>query len=368
MIIYLSSLISTLFTFYSSSSFKIIILALFLVLIKLEVFSQDLNYARKIIDTLASEFMQGRGYVNDGDKKAASFIEAEFRSMTLLSFRDTTNPKSISVDYQYRQNFKVTVNTFPENVYVRIDKQPLIPGVHYLIAPNSGSGTGKAKIIWFNNGILSNDKLLRKFQKKRFKNKMVFVDSKHIKGDINSAVLKMVKFNLMGAKGICDVKYDKLSWSTSSKAFNFPVIYVSRKAVPFGSKKIFYNIKNEYVRDYTTQNLIGYLKGNVKPDSFVVFTAHYDHLGRLGSLYFPGANDNASGIAMLLNLSKYYSDQKQMSKYSMVFIAFSGEELGLSGSRYFTEKPLFPLSNIKFLINLDLLGTGEEGICVVNGK
>ncbi|MEO8762057.1 MAG: M28 family peptidase, partial [Bacteroidia bacterium] len=97
----------------------------------------------------------------------------------------------------------------------------------------------------------------------------------------------------------------------------------------------------------------------------IMFTAHYDHLGMMGSkTYFPGANDNASGVSMLLNLVKYYT--KNPPKYKTVFVFFAGEEAGLLGSKYFTENPPFELSKIKFLINLDLLGTGDEGITVVN--
>jgi len=65
-----------------------------------------------------------------------------------------------------------------------------------------------------------------------------------------------------------------------------------------------------------------------------------------------------------LNLAKYYKTHP--SKYSVAFIFFSGEEAGLLGSRYYSEHPVFPLSKIKFLTNLDLLGTGDDGIMVVN--
>ena len=105
------------------------------------------------------------------------------------------------------------------------------------------------------------------------------------------------------------------------------------------------------------------------PDSFIVLTGHYDHLGHMGKdTYFPGANDNASGISMLLNLAKHYSEFKGENKYSILFIAFGAEEAGLIGSKYFVNHPIFPLTNIKFLINMDLMGTGEEGLMVVNGK
>jgi aminopeptidase YwaD len=97
----------------------------------------------------------------------------------------------------------------------------------------------------------------------------------------------------------------------------------------------------------------------------IVITAHYDHLGGMGNnTYFPGANDNASGVALMLRLAKFYAANPQ--KYSLVFIAFSGEEAGLLGSKYFTEHPLVDLKKIRFLINTDLAGTGEEGITVVN--
>ena len=74
--------------------------------------------------------------------------------------------------------------------------------------------------------------------------------------------------------------------------------------------------------------------------------------------YFPGANDNASGISLLLNLAHYYAANPR--PYSIGFICFAGEEAGLIGSKYFTEHPLVPLKNIRFLINTDLAGTVKK--------
>jgi Zn-dependent M28 family amino/carboxypeptidase len=127
-------------------------------------------------------------------------------------------------------------------------------------------------------------------------------------------------------------------------------------------------VENIFLKEHQSQNVIGYFPGSVQPDSFIVFSAHYDHLGQLGKdVYFPGANDNASGCAMLLNLVKYYSMPEHMPSCSIAFMAFCGEEVGLLGSKYYTEHPLFPLNNIKFMLNMDIMGTGEEGITVVNG-
>ena len=69
---------------------------------------------------------------------------------------------------------------------------------------------------------------------------------------------------------------------------------------------------------------------------------------------------------MLFELADYYT--KNPPDYSIVFMAFAAEEAGLLGSRFYTENPLFPPKNIHFLINLDLIGTGSEGMTVVNGS
>ena len=79
---------------------------------------------------------------------------------------------------------------------------------------------------------------------------------------------------------------------------------------------------------------------------------------------FPGANDNASGTAFMLALAKYYKENPP--KYSIAFMAFSGEEAGLLGSSHYVGHPIFPLENIKFLVNIDLMGDATDGITVVN--
>ncbi len=73
--------------------------------------------------------------------------------------------------------------------------------------------------------------------------------------------------------------------------------------------------------------MIGYVPGAEKPDSFIILCAHYDHLGKMGEAIFYGANDNASGIATMLDLATYFVDHPQ--RYSLVFIAFGAERSGL---------------------------------------
>ncbi|MGB5667020.1 MAG: M28 family peptidase [Maribacter sp.] len=115
----------------------------------------------------------------------------------------------------------------------------------------------------------------------------------------------------------------------------------------------------------TGTNVIGYFDN--KADQTVIVGAHYDHLGMggEGSLYregeaiHNGADDNASGVAVLLHLADSLGKSK-LNKYNYLFIAFSGEEMGLLGSNYFVKNPTFDLSKSNYMINMDMVGRLRE--------
>jgi Zn-dependent M28 family amino/carboxypeptidase len=108
----------------------------------------------------------------------------------------------------------------------------------------------------------------------------------------------------------------------------------------------------------TTHNVIGILEGSdpVLRGEAVVVGAHLDHLGAAGSSYYPGADDNASGTAALMELAEAFAALRGQLGRTIVFVAFSGEELGLVGSRHYVEAPTLPLSSTRFMLNLDMVG------------
>ena len=107
-------------------------------------------------------------------------------------------------------------------------------------------------------------------------------------------------------------------------------------------------MENEFLENYGCFNVIAKVEGR-RHDSCLVFTAHYDHLGKLGKkTYYPGAHDNASGTAAIITLAAHYA--KNTPEYDMYFIAFSGEDANLRGSEWYAEHPVVPLSQIKYLI------------------
>ncbi|RNL55149.1 M28 family metallopeptidase [Pedobacter jejuensis] len=296
-----------------SSLVKRFILLLFL-LSSLNGFAQDSVYVRQTIKQLTSKTFWGRGYTKDGMTKAADFLSAEYKKIGLLPFQG-----------DYKQSFNYPVNTFPGKMLVIINGKKLIPGKDFIINNESPSLKKQATV----------DK----------------IDSVNYQAGLNLQI----------------VLKDKLTWSVATEVADKTIIQINKKAFAEIPKTINVDIENKFIPDFKASNVCGFVKGTKYPDSVLLITAHYDHLGGMGNdTYFPGANDNAAGVATLLSLAKYYAVNPK--PYSVGFICFAGEEAGLLGSKYFTENPLLPLSTIKFLINLDLVGTGESGMTVVNAS
>ena len=311
--------------------------------------AQDPSYTHRILDKLTSKEFAGRGYVNDGCAKTANFIRQQFDSLKLEQFSNN-----------FAQQFNFAVNTFPGEMEVIIDGKKLIPGDDYIVHPHSSSAFGKFKlkrVYEYNNPKIFNhhpetcyiilpDSLPEKMRAGLFR-------------DLLSGEIKSGALILLNQK--------KLTWSVARDHYKIPVVTVLQYYIPENSKEVSLRITEKFIPDFKTENVIGYVRGSSMPDSFMVYSAHYDHLGMMGiETYFPGANDNASGISMLLNLASHFTRKENKPQYSIAFIAFAGEEAGLVGSKFYTEHPLFDLSKIKFLINLDLLGTGDDGMMVVN--
>ena len=309
------------------------------------VFAQQ-DDARKVITELSSEKYFGRGYLKHGDKKAAHFIKKRFCKLGLKP-----------VDDKWFQHFTHPVNRFPKKVSLTTDTKTWIPGKEFLIHHQSPSANGTWPVAWADSAEIISS-LNNDFDSCYVITRQVF---SKLQKEITSLLFKRKKGVLV------ILEPHKLTWSVGTSVFNIPVIEVYDSLFSRQTKSITVHADAEFNAQYNSKNVIGIITGNKIPDSLIVITAHYDHLGGMGNkTFFPGANDNASGVAMLLSLAEYFSKQENRQPYSILFIAFAGEEAGLQGSKYYTEHPLLPLSKIRFLINLDLLGTGDEGITVVN--
>jgi YHS domain-containing protein len=134
--------------------------------------------------------------------------------------------------------------------------------------------------------------------------------------------------------------------------------------LPYTSISI--DVKKENETTLDTENIIGFIEGKDLKEELIIISAHYDHLGaekgkeKGQTYYFAGADDNASGVASLMELAKVFALAKKdgfAPRRSILFIATTGEEVGMLGSSYYADiEPLFPISNVVANLNIDMIG------------
>ena len=325
----------------------------------------DKKYFNEVLDTLTSNSFAGRGYVEDGMNKAGDYLQNEFKKNGLKSFSDN-----------YAQSFTFPINII-KNATLEIDGKELKYGTDFIVKPSSRS-VSESKLAFYT---LNTKEYLESFQSKEKTKSFIIKDDKLQKAKniilppLATEVDSIKKYYKQWAniyeknepenRAIFRFTSDKLTSSLSQRQSTISEFIISDKYYSKNMKMNDFSIKTELNPSFLAKNIIGYLDGK-NNDSIVVISAHYDHLGKVGTTIFPGASDNASGTAMLMSLIKYYSENKP--EYKTVFMAFAGEEAGILGADYYVNHLFFDLKQIKFLVNLDIMGAGDQGIQVVNGE
>lgn len=316
----------------------------------------QIDEVRRITKSLCSPEFYGRGYYKKGDSLAADYLVDEFKKSGIEGYNGTV-----------LQPFEIqSVNTFPGRMIVNNGSFSLNPGVHFVVDPSSSGFVGELRPFRLTPKMLFDREGLSK----------IIRDIRNEKTDRNSVVLDLIDLDLDTLKQlsgisqalaaychVIEITDEKFTWSVSTEQLPNALIKIQDSIYSGGPLNV--EIDAQLLNNYMSQNVIAYLPGKKKCTKTILFTAHYDHLGHMGSnTYFPGANDNASGTAMLFTMAKYFKENP--SDYNVMFIAFAGEEAGLLGSKYFVENPILKLKKIKFLVNLDIMGSGEDGITAVN--
>jgi aminopeptidase YwaD len=308
-------------------------------------FAQDREYATKVISKLSSKELSGRGYVNNGDLKAAMYVADQFQ-------QNGTSP----IGKSFLHPFDISINSFPEPITLEIDNKKLKPGKEFFVGGGSPTTEGDFEVLHLDS-IKIQEAILNG---NTFNEKVLIIDSENFSNELT---------NQLNAAGYI-VSYEKsIYWKMSDAVTVQPYFYFYAldNAVK-GARIATIDIKNEYFKSYKTSNVVSHIKGKKYPDSAFVFTAHYDHLGMMGDVMLPGANDNASGTAMLLDMAKHFTKPENQPDYTIIFMALAAEECGILGAKHMVENPIFDLKKIKFLFNLDMIGSGSEGIGMVNAK
>ena len=321
------------------------VFALLLIILSINAFAQDRQYVLRMVEELSAPEMQGRGFVNDGCKKAAYYLADEMEKLGLSEVQ--------------LQKYSFPINTFPRKMKVKVDGKTLTPGYDYVVHPRNSGQKATFDLVWLPDTITRQTSVYQ------------LIDTTDLTGKMVVFPTAMESRFSRGIKGIHNAIFlrDKCYWFTShGLPANHDCQFMMRSdALPKDAKRIKVDFESEFIGDFEAYNVMGCVIGNACPDSTIVFTAHYDHLGMMGKqALFPGANDNATGTAFVMSMAQYYAQHPEKAHYTMWFILLSGEEAGLFGSSFNAEHPSFDLDKTRLLINFDMVGTGSEGIQMVN--
>ncbi len=318
-------------------------------------FNAQIIQIKEFAKVLCSKEFHGRGYVNSGDSIAAAYIQSGFEKNGIAP-----------INGNYLQSFFFNVNTFPGNMEVIHNDKILKPGIHFMVHPSSKGGTINLVPKKIASVELLDKKILSSILENLYDDSVynaLLIDYTNVSND-TLKLLQPICEQLSSAFPVIEITNKKFTWSVSDIEFNNPYIQV-QDSIYEANAPFQIAIDSKLIKRHRANNVIGIVPAKKKSDEFIVFTAHYDHLGQMGdSTYFPGANDNASGTALLLEMANKI--QKKPLKINAVFIAFAGEEAGLIGSYYFVNNPIIDLKKVRFLINTDIMGSGEDGVTVVN--
>jgi hypothetical protein len=317
---------------------KLFLLLLIVVAVQLQ--AQDMAHYKKVVKELSSAKYQGRGYAEDGANKAGMYLAKEF--------------DRVGVDEVICQPFKLDINTFPGKMDVAVDGEKFIPGEDFTLREFAPGIKGEFKLYYIDTANYNPHKIFADLALPE--NKGAFVVC-----DFMFTYKHTADFRRLQSKSECSNAGLIYTWEAPLKFYKAygekvvekPILWV-KPDFPTDAKQIKLNIENEFLKDYECFNVIAKVEGK-RHDKCYVFTAHYDHLGKLGKkTFYAGAHDNASGTATIVTLAAHYA--KNQPDYDMYFIAFSGEDANLRGSEWYANNPIVPLNQIKYLINLDMIG------------
>ena len=307
------------------------------------------------IQFLASDAVEGRRAGSIGEQKAVDYIIGQYQSLGI---------QAIGVD-GYIQNFPIDEgNALTANSFLKINNQALSLGSFYFPISNSGTGSivsnasislNESKQVWFKdlNEVLEENTSNPHFDMTQW----LVTTAAEIK---QKGATALFLFN--SGKLVDNIQFYKFD---TSKALPIPVLYITKEGFEryFNDELSTYEIEANIQFEHPTRtahNVIALIDNHAA--NTVVIGAHLDHLGYnedkngldVNNFIHNGADDNASGTAALIELAKALQ-KKSPKNNNYLIIHFSGEELGLLGSKYWLEHPTYR-GNLNYMINLDMVG------------
>jgi hypothetical protein len=324
-----------------------------------------LSNLERHIRYLADPGLEGRRAGTPGETTASGYISSEFAKAGLRPKGDGDS---------WLQAFSIDEGRFIDSsTFFSVNDRPLVPGRDFFPLGISAAGavSGAPAIALQESGVPWFLDLRELIQAHGHSPHFDLENAIRVTAGIfeKKGATALIVYN--SSKTPDNLGFDGHERSASAP---IPVLYMTmaakRKYLKDESASVDLKIKVAFVeKQRTAHNVIGWLDNGAP--STVVIGAHYDHLGHgedSNSLYrgsghpvFSGADDNASGVAGMIELARLLSASK-LKANNYLFIAFSGEELGLLGSKYFVEHPTIDLKSVNYMVNLDMIGRLDDTV------
>lgn len=296
-------------------------------------FAQNVNRfikqrdVERVIKTLTGDDMQGRATFTPGIEKAAQFIEGEFKDIGLVPLKGNTG---------FRQNFSMIKGT-PVKAQVMLDGK--------IIGAENIAVMAGTSFNWSNNADVQ---IARIGAEQNIQQEV----RKYLMGTGKTLLLVDPHFEAYFKRIQPRLNRGSVEFSDAVSARQLVVVLGSYDNVK--SFEVSYQTKSEQLPLF---NIAGILPGKSKPDEYVVFSGHYDHLGIItpmqGDSIANGADDDASGTTAVITLAKYFKKLNNNAR-TLVFVAFTAEEIGEFGSQYFAKN--FDADKTVAMFNIEMIG------------
>ncbi len=363
----------------------------------------------RTVEYLSSKELKGRLSGSEGFNKAATFVANEFTKLKLKPLGDSAYFQNFTVEYNEIKS-PVKLNLIEDNKVVKEYKI----GKDFVCRQLTSAGHIIAPIVFCGYGISKPEFGYDDYSVSDVRGKIVLVFKPNPSWKVNDTSnwgsgyprhkAKIAKEH--GAIGmlIVSTPNDQTPQKTiisvleggGGQVENFPQLHIDISVAdellqgsgftlkdlqtkidstkePFNvqtASTVEIEVNAKYTREQPTMNVVGMLEGaDIKEkNEYLIVGAHLDHVGsQAEDIYAPGANDNASGSAAVLEIARTFVNGNVKPKRSIIFVLFASEELGIVGSKYFVDHSPVPLDKITAMINLDCVGYGDS-IQVGNGK
>ncbi len=335
---------------------------------------------RYYIDVLTSDSLEGRATGTKGQQKAAQFIASVFQQHGLLPAGDSGT---------YFQKFKLIRRQMNPSsslvITVQNCQHTFVWGVDCISTEVFSDSTLTYSLQWIKlpeqpreDFKLPSDTIL--YIHLDGKTPLAFTSVTDFTSYLQRIASDNTKLILVGINN--PLFFDQIQWQardrfrrklyspelsketqptvlflSPSAAKQIEEIFLASTTIENISASFFYNTDT-----LSTSNVIGFIPGSdsLLAQEYIVITAHHDHLGRLDkTTYYPGADDNASGTSVLLELSRLFAANERPQR-SILFISTTAEENGLLGSAYYSEHPVVPFNSLYAAINIDMIGRNDD--------